>query len=99
MFGTEVPTFNMQGRAKVTTLCGACVTILILILTLAFALVKVEHLALRKNPSLTTNSSPLEASTTFYTDSDDFMVAFAATRSDGKARDDPRYVRWRARFG
>ena len=43
--------------------------------------------------------SPLEAGTEFSTDSDDFMMAFAATRSDGEARHDPRYVRWQARFG
>ena len=98
IFGTEVPTFNMKGRAKVKTLCGACVTILIFILTLAFALVKIDHLAQRKNPSLVSNTSPLEASTKFSTNSDDFMVAFAATRKDGKALHDPQYVRWLAKF-
>ena len=95
MFGTEVPTFNMKGQTKVKTACGACVSILIFITTLAFALVKMDHLVKHKNPNVTTNVSPLEAGTKFSTASDGFMMAFAAVNTEkGAPLNDPRYVRW-----
>lgn len=79
MFGAKIQTFNMRGRTKINTSCGACVSIMIFILTLIFALVKLEHLVERKNPSVTTNLSALEAGTRFNTNSNEFMMAFAAS--------------------
>ena len=78
MFGAEVPTFNMKGQRKFKTSYGACTSVLILSLTLAFALVKLTHLDERKNPTITTNFSPLENNQRFNTGSDDFMMAFSA---------------------
>ena len=39
IFGADVPTFNIKGQAKVKTACGACISMLIFILTLLFALI------------------------------------------------------------
>ena len=67
MFGAPVPNFNMRGRTEVKTSCGACTSMVIFTLTLLFGIIKMEHLALRKNPSITTNTSPLEAGERFDT--------------------------------
>ena len=65
MFGAPVPNFNMRGRAEVKTSCGACISMVIFILTLLFGMLKLQHLVVRKNPSIVTNKIPLEAGERF----------------------------------
>ena len=99
MFGAQIPTFNMKGREKVTTSCGACASIIILTMTFAYGLVKLQHLDERKNPAISTLVSPLEDDYRFNTGSDDFMMAFSAFQEGShKQLNDQRYVRWQARL-
>ena len=94
MFGAPIPNFNMRGRAEVKTSCGACFSMVIFTLTLLFGMLKLQHLALHKNPSITTNTIPLEAGERFDIGSEDFMMAFAVTKDKGEPRNDTRYLRW-----
>ena len=99
IFGAQIPTFNMMGRKNVTTSCGACASILILTVTFAFGLVKLQHLNERKNPAISTLVSPLEDEYSLNTGSDDFMMAFSAFQEGSQKQfNDQRYVRWQARL-
>ena len=73
---------------------------LVLSLTFAFGMLRLEHMALRKNPQLTTNTAQIDESRRYQTNQDAFMMAFAARRIiDGEVYlSDPRYVRWYATF-
>ena len=50
---------------------------MVMMLTLAFGLIKLEHLLERKNPSITSNESETEADEEFSLTSDHFMMAFS----------------------
>ena len=79
MFGQTVPTFNIGGKEQVKTSIGAIASILIFFLTFAFGLIKLEHLAERKNPTINLREDELdELFGKFSTSYDDFMMAFAA---------------------
>ena len=90
MFGAEVPSFNIRGRHTVKTSAGACASITIIILTFLFALIKLQHLVEKKNPTISTNESSLKEGERFDTGSDIFMMAFAAENvgNDGEPRSD-----------
>ena len=60
MFAAQVPNFNIRGRKKVKTSAGVCASIFIIVLTLLFGLLKLQHLVMRNNPSIVTNTSSLE---------------------------------------
>ena len=55
IFGKPVPSFNLDGKDTIKTTIGACMTLIIVILTLAFGLLKMRHLFERKNPIINTN--------------------------------------------
>ena len=55
IFGKPVPSFNLDGKDTIKTTIGACMTLMILILTLAFGLLKMKDLFERKNPIINTN--------------------------------------------
>ena len=44
MFGVEVPNINIRGEKIVKTSAGACASVLVIIFTLIFALLKIEQL-------------------------------------------------------
>ena len=50
MFGAAVPNINLGGLRQVKTSCGATASIFVLMLTVAFTLLKIERLILNKNP-------------------------------------------------
>ena len=74
----------------------------IMMLTLAFGLLKLQDLAERKNPKITTNIEQLEAGTKFSTDPSNFPIAFAVVAGnlqDGvRSLYDPQFVRWEATY-
>ena len=55
-FGEDVPGFNLRGKKKVTTSMGACASVVMIILTLLFALLKLKHLLGNTNPIIITNT-------------------------------------------
>ena len=59
MFGELVPAFNIARKSTIQTLAGAGVSLLVLMLTLAFGLIKIQSLIMRKNPSINTNMHKL----------------------------------------
>lgn len=69
-------------------------SIIVMYMTTLFALLKLQHLLMRKNPSIVTN---VEAYAFDHTDKynlveNDFMMAVTVRDYDSKARMDPRYV-------
>ena len=100
MFGAPAPTLNIRGESIVKTTIGAFWSLAILSMTFMFGLLKLQHLATGKNPTLTTNMSILEPGVKFNTASEDFMMAFAATEAIvfnykiGPPKSDTRYVKW-----
>ena len=99
MFGALAPAFNIEGKKLVKTYTGASTSMLVLTLTFLFALLKLELLVERKNPSLTSNKSQLDIGERYNTGSEDFIMAFSAINLLTKeAKSDPRYVRWLVHF-
>ena len=95
LFGTPIPGFNIQGKTSVNTKTGAMVSFIVIFLTLAYSLLKMQHMIVRKNPSITVRNGKLDHETTLNLGSDEFMMAFAL--EDFKAKPiklDDRYVRW-----
>ena len=89
----------MRGKEKISTSFGACVSIIVILLTLSFGLLKLQHLIERKNPSISTNTLPIPEGTRFNTgDRGDFLLAFGVIRQLDTERSmyDPRYIRWQA---
>ena len=41
IFGDAVPAFNLGGNATIQTHIGACISLLVMMLTLAFGLIKI----------------------------------------------------------
>ena len=70
IFPASIPSFNVQGKSNVQTSFGACITLLVVSLTVLYALLKMQHLQQKKNPSVSKiNSSDLS----------DFNPAFELT--------------------
>ena len=99
MFGAQLPSFNLDQKSTVNTACGSIATIVTLLVTFIFGLLKFEHMINRKNPMVNTNLAEVDDETAFDIRDDDFMIAFAA---EAYMKDnfisDPRLVRWYARF-
>ena len=82
IFGKPVPTFNIRGQTEVKTMCGALMSFVIMFLTIMFGILKLQHLIEKKNPTINTNISPLEAGVKYNIDQDEFMMAFTAENYD-----------------
>ena len=95
IFSGSLPTFNIGGKDSVHTSVGALVSIIIMMLTLSFGLLKMQNLVNRKNPLLAANSEVLPYGETYSLASEEFMMAFALHKFAGAILDfDARYVRW-----
>ena len=57
-FGSEIPSFNLKGETRITTLFGGMMTALIMILSLGYAILKGIHLIHRTNPTINTYPIP-----------------------------------------
>ena len=77
IFSRPLPSFNIGGKTSVQTSCGACVSIIIFMLTFAFALLKMQNLLNRKNPFLAQNTALLDVGESYSLDEDEFQMAFA----------------------
>lgn len=101
-FGESVPQFNIQGQTTIKTSMGSLASILILMLTVMFGILKLEHLVLRKNPSLIISPKDLnedDFNDKYNTAENNFMMAFAAEDFlTGRSLGDPRYIKWYVSF-
>ena len=50
IFEVPLPTFTLKGQRQINTSCGAIASVVILMLTLAYGLLKLQDLVERKNP-------------------------------------------------
>ena len=95
IFKQKIPAFSLEGRTSVETTVGALCSILIIALTFAFGLLKLQHLVDRKNPLITRTRQDLSIDDTYDLNRDDFMVAFFF---DGIYEEgiefDPSRVKW-----
>ena len=73
---------------------GSFLTIIIAGLTTSFALVKLEHLVSRKNPSISVNEEDLAKGETYNALDDDFMMAFSMEHFLTGPKNDLRYIQW-----
>ena len=72
-------------------------SLIIFAITLAFASMKYNHMIERRNPTVNINTAALESGSRITTDSEDFMLAFAAESYTTKQiLNDQRYIRFYA---
>ena len=81
MFGAPLPTFKLKGKnpTRLRTYAGVAATLGILLLTLFFAILKLQSLMLKRSPSVNTfvERDAFGDGDVFETDSTEFMMAFA----------------------
>ena len=96
MFGASVPGLNMNGRDSIQTVPGAIISIMIMVVTGLFAVLKLQYMLMRKSPDVVevVDITAFDLSDKFDTAQDDFMMAVSAERHQKGARMDPRYVQW-----
>ena len=96
-FGQEIPSFNIKGETRVNTVFGGIITVAILTLTLAYAILKGIDLVTRKNPTINDYVIPSYFHDLEYVNLDEigFKVAFSFRNySSLELIDDSRYVKW-----
>ena len=54
MFGAPLPAFNLNGKEKVRTYGGGCMSLSIIYVTFLYATLKLQHLLSKHNPSVNT---------------------------------------------
>ena len=101
IFGQPLPQANLGGQEKVRTHIGGFVSLLFANITFLFAILKLQHLMSKHNPSVNSfvEEGAFDLDEKFSTaDKEDFMMAFqAVTWLDG-VRNDPYYVKWMATY-
>ena len=102
-FGKEVPAFNIAGETRITTSLGGIFSIIILISTAMYAILKFVELSEGSNPNMSENMvqdyySPLDK---FNIAESGFKMAFSIENYLERVnKDDSRYVKWIVRvFG
>ena len=84
MFGEPLPTFNIKGQSDVRTHCGGCLSTLVILTATAFAIVKLQHLLEKHNPTVNifTKKDALDETEIWRANEQEhFMMAFAVTDS------------------
>ena len=95
IFGSKVPTFNIDGEDDVKTVTGGLLSLIIMMLTGIFGILKMQHLLERMHPEIHNNTVPLSFDDDYSLESDDFMVAFALKdKHSDLLKLDSRYVKW-----
>ena len=97
MFGAPLPNLNINGETKVKTFLGAIVSIIVITITFAYSLLKLEMLIQRKNPSLTTNVEyfdSFEEPIDMLAEADSMMMAFAVLKRNWDSIYDPKFFRF-----
>ena len=87
----------MRGEERIKTNVGGCCSILIIYVSVMYALHKFNHLILRHNPQLNSYEvfDAFDADYRFETSESDFMLAVAMEDyNTGEIKNDPKYVKW-----
>ena len=94
LFGVEIPQLNLNGETQVKSSIGSIITIIIAILMFIFALIKLEHLANRKNPDLSSIIESIDEGEIYDLNEEDFMMAFTLEHWSTGIKNDTRYFQW-----
>ena len=89
-----VPSFNIRGQDSVKTTIGTCMSMMIMFLTLAYALLKLQHMLQKKNPDIIqfTDETAIDMSTKYSLTDHDFIAAISVENWRVGPTVDPRYV-------
>ena len=96
MFAAPVPVFNIRGQTEVRTFVGSFMSVSLMMVTILFAIQKLQVMLLRKRPDIIvfTDDAGTDSSLKFNVVDQDFMMAFSASQWDKGARTDSRYIQW-----
>ena len=86
-YGKEVPTFNLGGETRVSTVCGGIISVLVMILTLTYSIVKLTQLINKDNPNINQVAVPDYYAPTYRQNLNDinFQMAFTVEDSHGNS--------------
>mmetsp|Transcript_35495 Transcript_35495/g.43460 ORF Transcript_35495/g.43460 Transcript_35495/m.43460 type:complete len:199 (-) Transcript_35495:1675-2271(-) len=102
LFGVPLPAFNVEGETRVTTYAGCFASLLVLALTLLFAMLKLRQLVSRQNPFVNTfvKVDAYGDEEIFATgQNSNFMMAFALEDYiTGEIKDESRFLKWYAEY-
>ena len=93
-FGEQIPSFNVRGISVVKTSTGACVSLCITALTIAFSLLKLHDLLSHKNPTMSSYAKAVDKDEKFDMANSEFMIAFALEHFETGPKDNPKYIQW-----
>ena len=96
MFAARVPSFNFHGQDSIKTTIGTCMSMAIICLTLIYALLKLQHMLLFKNPDIIefTDLTAHDASKKYSLTDNDFIAAISVENWTAGPRVDPRYIQF-----
>ena len=93
MFSAGLPGFNIGGEATVTTCPGGALSILILLTTFVFGLLKLQHFIERHNPDIVINEHAYKTVEEGQFDtSNGFQIAVTLSDLIGIPLADPDYI-------
>ena len=102
MFSEPLPAFNIEGHREVRTHCGGCVSLIIMYVLFLFAVLKLQHLLSKHNPSVNTfvERDVFDEEDIWYgAENEEFAMAFSVTHFiDGDVKNDPKFVKWYAEY-
>ena len=87
---------SLGGHDKVRTRLGGCLTLLVAILSFLFAALKLQHLVVKKNPSVSVllEENALDSSVKHSTSDSGFQMAVGLTNWVEGTKNDKRYFKW-----
>lgn len=100
-FGKDLPGFNLRGESRVSTFVGGLATIVVMVLTLSYAVIKAIHLTSKNNPQINENNIPFyfEAAHKVKPSEINFRAAFSIESYYTRLPiNDSRYVKWIAKY-
>ena len=101
IFGAKIPSFQMDGKSKVRSHFGGCLTFVIFVTVLFFGAVKLQALLTLHNPQINeyVDRSKFGVNDIYDMREEKFTMAFALeTPINEQPLIDPRFVKWVARY-
>lgn len=97
-FGANIPKLNIKGQTEIKTKVGAFYSLMIMIVTLLYAALKLQHLLEHKNPEIMVHAEK-RANNHYRTSEDKFMLAVALENFyDPLSIIDETYIQWIAKY-
>ena len=96
-FGQDLPTFNIRGSEKVTTILGGCFSLILFMVVFMYGALKFSHLMTKHNPQIGSYFKENEMSGVSLNLNDkNYRIAFTieSYMSPKVQKNDPRYVKY-----